>query len=66
MRRQPKHTRCQLYKLIILYSSDIFDEQLRKQYLAKAPEINPLGDGEEESQTFGDLDVFTKVRIATP
>lgn len=39
---------------------EIFDGQARKQYLAKAPELNPFGD-EETPLRFQDFDVFTKV-----
>ncbi|CAM1507369.1 Fc.00g070100.m01.CDS01 [Cosmosporella sp. VM-42] len=41
---------------------EIFDEQARKQYLAKAPYRNPFGDGEERVK-FSELDVFTKIRV---
>ncbi len=58
----PTEARC-INMLTSISSLDIFDEQLRKQYLAKAPEINPFGDGEDESHSFGDLDVLTKVRF---
>lgn len=40
----------------------IFDEYARRQFVAKAPERNPFGQGEEPSK-FDDLDVFTKIRV---
>jgi hypothetical protein len=43
-------------------SPDIFDEYMRRQYVAKAPERNPFGD-EEEPHKFDDFDIFTKIRI---
>ncbi|KAK2609042.1 hypothetical protein QQS21_002412 [Conoideocrella luteorostrata] len=54
-----------LLKLLSLHrglTPDILDEQLRKQYLAKAPEQSPLGN-EADPATFADLDVFTKIKI---
>jgi hypothetical protein len=37
------------------YSSEIFDEYTRRQYVAKAPERNPFGT-EEEPAKFTDFD----------
>ncbi|KIW95066.1 uncharacterized protein Z519_03648 [Cladophialophora bantiana CBS 173.52] len=41
---------------------DIWDEYTRRQYLAKAPRLNPYGN-EEEPKRFRDFDIFTKIRI---
>jgi hypothetical protein len=41
---------------------DNFEEYTRRQYLAKAPDLNPFGD-EEEPKKFADFDVFTKIRV---
>ncbi|KAG6290647.1 hypothetical protein E4U09_004313 [Claviceps aff. purpurea] len=41
---------------------DALDDQLRKQYLAKAPDDNPLGD-ENNPLTFASLDIFRKIRV---
>ncbi|KIX94500.1 uncharacterized protein Z520_09886 [Fonsecaea multimorphosa CBS 102226] len=41
---------------------DIWDEYTRRQYLAKAPHLNPYGDAEEPKR-FRDFDIFTKIRI---
>ncbi|KAK4944186.1 hypothetical protein LTR10_016299 [Elasticomyces elasticus] len=41
---------------------NIWDEYTRRQYLAKAPHLNPYGD-EEEPKRFRDFDIFTKIRI---
>ncbi|KAK5053979.1 hypothetical protein LTR84_001941 [Exophiala bonariae] len=41
---------------------DIWDEYTRRQYLAKAPQLNPYGD-EETPRRFRDFDIFTKIRI---
>jgi hypothetical protein len=41
---------------------DNFEEYTRRQYLAKAPELNPFGD-EEEARKFPEMDVFTKIRV---
>ncbi|KIX04653.1 uncharacterized protein Z518_05523 [Rhinocladiella mackenziei CBS 650.93] len=41
---------------------DIWDEYTRRQYLAKAPHLNPYGD-DEEPKRFRDFDIFTKIRI---
>ncbi|KAG5953358.1 hypothetical protein E4U53_005834 [Claviceps sorghi] len=38
---------------------DALDDQLRKQYLINAPDLNPLGD-ENNPSTFGSLDIFEK------
>jgi hypothetical protein len=46
------------------YSSEIFDEYTRRQYVAKAPERNPFGT-EEEPAKFTDFDIFTKVGCAS-
>ena len=43
-------------------SYDIWDEYTRRQYLAKAPYLNPYGD-EEEPMHFRDFDIFTKIRV---
>jgi hypothetical protein len=39
---------------------DIFDDQARKMYLARLPEHNPFGDG-DDARNFNDFDIFTKV-----
>ncbi|KAI1629779.1 DNA-directed RNA polymerase [Exophiala viscosa] len=41
---------------------NIWDEYTRRQYLAKAPHLNPYGD-EEEPKRFRDFDIFTKIRV---
>ncbi|KAH8735374.1 hypothetical protein BGZ61DRAFT_526472 [Ilyonectria robusta] len=41
---------------------DIFDDQARKQFLAKAPSDNPFGDDEVPAK-FSDFDVLTKIRV---
>ncbi|ETI21945.1 hypothetical protein G647_06015 [Cladophialophora carrionii CBS 160.54] len=41
---------------------DIWDEYTRRQYLAKAPHLNPYGD-DEEPKRFRDFDICTKIRI---
>ena len=41
---------------------DIFDEYTRRQYLAKAPHLNPFGE-EEEALKFFDMDIFTKLKV---
>ncbi|KAJ9606853.1 hypothetical protein H2200_008863 [Cladophialophora chaetospira] len=41
---------------------DIWDEYTRRQYLAKAPHLNPYGDDEIPNR-FRDFDIFTKIRI---
>ena len=41
---------------------DIFDEYTRRQYLAKAPHLNPFGE-EEEAAKFSEFDIFTKLRV---
>ncbi|KAH8808204.1 hypothetical protein F5884DRAFT_857746 [Xylogone sp. PMI_703] len=41
---------------------EIFDEYTRRQYMAKAPELNPFGE-EEEPKNFSEFDVFTKIRV---
>ncbi|KAF2018762.1 hypothetical protein BU24DRAFT_418311 [Aaosphaeria arxii CBS 175.79] len=41
---------------------EIFNDYTRRQYLAKAPHLNPFGD-EEEPKKFNDLDVFTRIRV---
>ncbi|OAQ81420.1 phd finger domain-containing protein [Purpureocillium lilacinum] len=41
---------------------DIFNDQMRKQYLAKSPDSNPFGD-EDAPRNFADLDVFTKIKV---
>ena len=38
---------------------DIFNEYTRRQYLAKAPHLNPFG----EANKFSDMDVFTKLKV---
>lgn len=43
-------------------SLDIFDEYTRRQYVAKAPHINPFGTDETPNK-FADFDVFTKLRV---
>ena len=39
----------------------MFDEYTRRQYLSKAPGLNPFGDG-EVAASFSEFDVFQKVR----
>ncbi|EXJ85033.1 hypothetical protein A1O3_05708 [Capronia epimyces CBS 606.96] len=41
---------------------DIWDEYTRRQYLAKAPQLNPYGD-EEDPKRFRNFDIFTKIRV---
>ncbi|KAK5651758.1 hypothetical protein OQA88_11720 [Cercophora sp. LCS_1] len=41
---------------------DLFDEYTRRQFLAKAPEKNPFGNGETPTR-FADFDVLTKIRV---
>ncbi|OAP60885.1 hypothetical protein AYL99_05887 [Fonsecaea erecta] len=41
---------------------DIWDEYTRRQYLAKAPQLNPYGDAEEPKR-FRDFDICTKIRV---
>ena len=41
-------------------SDDQFDDYTRRQYLAKKPNANPFGDGEQPVR-FVDLPVLTKV-----
>ncbi|KAH7026511.1 uncharacterized protein B0I36DRAFT_433934 [Microdochium trichocladiopsis] len=41
---------------------ELFDEYTRRQYVAKAPELNPFG-VEEEPAHFHDFDAFTKLRV---
>ncbi|KAG5930017.1 hypothetical protein E4U42_003320 [Claviceps africana] len=41
---------------------DALDDQLRKQYLINAPDLNPLGD-ENNPLTFASLDVFQKIQV---
>ncbi|KAF2472110.1 uncharacterized protein BDR25DRAFT_333529 [Lindgomyces ingoldianus] len=41
---------------------DIFDEYARRQYVAKAPHINPFG-AEEAPNKFNEFDIFTKIRV---
>ncbi|KAJ6445531.1 phd finger domain-containing protein [Purpureocillium lavendulum] len=41
---------------------DIFDDQIRKQYLAKSPKNNPFG-SDRDPRSFADFDVFTKVKV---
>lgn len=50
--------------LLVLISSrpEIFDEYVRRQYVAKAPRRNPFG-VEEEPAKFAEFDIFTKVCI---
>lgn len=40
-------------------SPEIFDEYSRRQYIAKAPQLNPFGT-EDEPAKFMDFDIFTK------
>ncbi|KAJ6786875.1 hypothetical protein PWT90_00016 [Aphanocladium album] len=42
---------------------EILDDQLRKEYIAKAPTENPLGDGETTWCSFSELDAPTKITI---
>lgn len=44
------------------YSYEIWDEYTRRQYLAKAPDLNPYGTSEEPKH-FKDFDIFQKIRI---
>jgi len=41
---------------------NIWDEYTRRQYLAKAPHLNPYGEGETPNR-FRDFDIFTKIRV---
>ncbi|KAL9094303.1 MAG: hypothetical protein Q9165_003443 [Trypethelium subeluteriae] len=41
---------------------EIFDEYTRRQYLAKAPQRNPFGEGDVPNK-FDDFDLFTKIRV---
>ncbi|KAL6868905.1 hypothetical protein ACO1O0_000228 [Amphichorda felina] len=41
---------------------EIFDSQARKQYLERAPGLNPFGT-DEEPLKFQDFDTFTKIRV---
>ncbi|QPG99095.1 hypothetical protein C2857_000848 [Epichloe festucae Fl1] len=41
---------------------DTFNDQLRKQYVARAPEQNPLGD-ENNPVTFAALDIIKKIQV---
>ncbi|PNY29301.1 Uncharacterized protein TCAP_00800 [Tolypocladium capitatum] len=41
---------------------DIFDDHMRKQYLAKAPDGNPFGD-DDDPHKFAEFDVFTKIKV---
>ncbi|POR35386.1 Uncharacterized protein TPAR_04395 [Tolypocladium paradoxum] len=41
---------------------DIFDDQIRKQYLAKVPDNNPFGD-DDDPRKFAEFDVFTKINV---
>ncbi|UNI15282.1 hypothetical protein JDV02_001825 [Purpureocillium takamizusanense] len=41
---------------------DIFNDQMRKQYLTKSPNNNPFGD-DDTPQYFADFDVFTKIKV---
>ncbi|RMZ92059.1 hypothetical protein DV736_g694, partial [Chaetothyriales sp. CBS 134916] len=41
---------------------DIWDEYTRRQYLAKAPHLNPYGD-DEQAKKFGHFDIFLKLRV---
>ncbi|KAG5980535.1 hypothetical protein E4U55_003924 [Claviceps digitariae] len=41
---------------------DYIDIELRKQYIAKAPDRNPLGD-ENNPLTFASLDIFQKIEV---
>ena len=43
-------------------TQDIFDEYTRRQYLAKAPHLNPFGE-EEDALKFSEMDVFTKLKV---
>ncbi|KAJ4151326.1 hypothetical protein LMH87_012033 [Akanthomyces muscarius] len=42
---------------------EILDDQLRKEYISKLPNENPLGDGATVSRSFCDLDTPTKVTV---
>ncbi|KAK5266492.1 hypothetical protein LTR96_008339 [Exophiala xenobiotica] len=41
---------------------NIWDEYTRRQYIAKAPNLNPYGE-EETPRRFRDFDIFTKIRV---
>ncbi|KAL9088803.1 MAG: hypothetical protein Q9159_002914 [Coniocarpon cinnabarinum] len=41
---------------------DIFDEYTRRQYLAKAPHLNPFGE-EEDALKFSEMDILTKLKV---
>jgi len=44
------------------FSYDIWDEYTRRQYVAKAPHLNPYGE-EEEPKRFREFDIFQKIRV---
>lgn len=39
-----------------------WDDYTRRQYIAKAPQLNPYGD-EDEPKRFRDFDIFLKIRV---
>ena len=41
---------------------DLFDEYTRRQYLARAPHLNPFGE-EEEASKFSEFDIYTKLKV---
>ncbi|KAI0009099.1 hypothetical protein F4779DRAFT_402531 [Xylariaceae sp. FL0662B] len=41
---------------------ELFDEYTRRQYVAKAPHLNPFGTAEVPAK-FDDFDVFTKIKV---
>lgn len=49
---------------LTICSHELFEEYTRRQFLAKAPKLNPFGDDETPAK-FADFDVFTKVCLAS-
>ena len=47
---------------LIFSRLDNWDEYTRRQYIAKAPQLNPYGT-EEKPRTFRGFDIFQKIRI---
>ena len=44
------------------FSYDIWDEYTRRQYVAKAPHLNPYGE-EEQPKRFREFDIIQKIRV---
>lgn len=51
--------------LLTSHSHDLFDEYTRRQYISKAPDLNPFSTDEAPIR-FVDFDIFTKVSYKTP